>query len=296
MLRDLRESVVDPLVLGGYLVLLGIGAQVKSREVWVTVLALMALLAFFAWMMSLRRARAIGDMPTSRIDSAAQGYVELVGRGRHRANFTVLSRLTLLPCLWYRYIVEQRTDKNKWERVESGRSTESFILEDGSGECLVNPEHAEIVPRQKDVWYAGDYRYTEWIILMHETVYALGEFSTIGGANLDLNLRREVSSLLAEWKRDHKQLLARFDLDRDGQISEKEWMLARSQAQRDVKKAHNELRAQPGTHLLHKPRDGRLFLISNIDPTRLTKRYTFMAWVHLVAFVGAVAGAGLIIT
>jgi hypothetical protein len=109
MFRDLRERVVDPLLLGGYLVLLGIGAQVESREGWATALALMALVAFFAWMMSLRRALAIGDTPTSRIGSAAQGYVELVGRGRNHPNFPVVSKLTQLPCLWYRYIVEQRT-------------------------------------------------------------------------------------------------------------------------------------------------------------------------------------------
>jgi hypothetical protein len=296
MFRDLREREVDPLLLGGYLVLLGIGAQVESREGWATALALMALAAFFAWMMSLRRALAIDDTPTSRIGSAAQGYVELVGRGRNHPNFPVVSKLTQLPCLWYRYIVEQRTSNNKWQRVASGRSNESFVLEDGSGECLVDPEHAEVVPGRKETWYQGDYRYTEWLILTPETVYALGEFSTIGGENLELDPKRDVSALLADWKRDHPGLLTRFDLDRDGQISEKEWMLARSQARREVKKTHNELRTQPGTHLLHQPRDGRLFLISNIDPAKLSRRFTIWAWVHLVVFVGAVGGAASSVT
>jgi hypothetical protein len=296
MFRDLRERVVDPLLLGGYLALLGIGAQVESRDGWVTALALMALAAFFAWMMSLRRARAIGDTPTSRIGSAAQGYVELVGRGRIHPDFPVLSKLTQLPCLWYRYIVEQRTGNDKWQRVASGRSEESFVLEDGSGECLVDPEHAEVVPRRKETWHQGDYRYTEWLILTSETVYALGEFSTIGGETLELDLKRDVSALLADWKRDHPGLLARFDLDRDRQISEKEWMLARSQARREVKKTHNELRTQPGTHLLHQPRDGRLFLISNIDPAQLSRRFMIWAWLHLVVFVGAVGGAAWFVT
>ena len=183
----------------------------------------MALVAFFAWMMSLRRARSIGDTPTSRIASAAQGYVELVGRGRNHPDSPVLSKLTHLPCLWYRYIVEQRTSNNKWQRVASGRSDESFILEDGSGECLVDPEHAEVLPRRSETWHQGDYRYTEWLILTHETVYALGEFSTIGGENQELDLKRDVSALLADWKRDHPGLLARFDLDRDKQISHSEY-------------------------------------------------------------------------
>lgn len=296
MFRDLRERVLDPLVLAGYLALLGIGAQVESREGWVTAFALMASVVFFAWMMSLRRARAIGDTPTSRIGSAAQGYVELVGRGRHHADFPVLSKLTHLPCLWYRYVVEQRTGNNKWQRVASGRSTESFLFEDGSGECLVDPEHAEVVLRRKEVWHQGDYRYTEWLILTQETVYALGEFSTIGGENLELDPKRDVSALLADWKRDHPGLLSRFDLDRDGQISEKEWMLARSQARREVKKTHNELRTQPGTHLLHQPRDGRLFLISNIDPAQLSRRYIIWAWLHLAVLLGAVAASAWLAT
>ena len=269
----------------------GIAAHVDSRDGWASALALIALVAFFAWMMSFRRARAIGDTPTSKIASAAQGYVELVGRGRNNSDLPVLSKLTHLPCLWYRYIIEQRTSNNKWERVSSGRSNESFLLEDGTGQCVVDPENAEVVPRGKETWHQGNYRYTEWLILTHETVYVLGEFSTIGGDNQELDLKRDVAALLADWKRDHPGLLARFDLDRDKQISEKEWMLARSQARREVRKAHNELRTQAGTHLLHQPRDGRLFLISNIDPAQLSRRYATWAWVHLAVLLGAVAGS-----
>lgn len=291
MFQDFRETLVDPFVFGGYLALAGIAAHLDSRDGWVGALALIAVVAFFAWMMSVRRARAIGDTPTSKIASAAQGYVELVGRGRNSSDLPVLSKFTHLPCLWFRYIVEQRTSNNKWERVASGRSNESFLLEDGTGQCLVDPENAEVVPRRKETWHQGNYRYTEWLILTHETVYVLGEFSTIGGENQELDLKRDVSALLADWKRDHPGLLARFDLDQDKQISEKEWMLARSQARREVKKTHNELRTQPGTNLLHQPRDGRLFLISNIDPARLSQRYATWAWLHLAVLLGAVAGS-----
>ena len=96
--------------------------------------------------------------------------------------------------------------------------------------------------------------------------------------------------LLSTWKRNKPALLARFDLDRDGEVSEKEWMLARSQARREVRKTHNEIRTQPGTHMLHQPRDGRLFLLSNLDPTKLQVRYKVWAWLHLVVMIGAVGG------
>lgn len=292
MLRDLKERLADPVILAAYLSVIGIAAQLESRAAFQWSLVAAAALGFLAWMLSLKRLQAISGTPTSKIASAAQGYVELVGHGQHLPNFPILSRLTHLPCVWYRFVVEQRTSNNKWERVQSGRSQESFVLDDGTGQCLVDPEHAEVLPRGKEVWTQGSYRYTEWLILPQEKVYVLGEFSTIGGENLDLDLNRDVSTLLAEWKRDHPALLARFDLDKDGQISEKEWMLARAQARREVRKNHNELRAQPGTHLVHPPRDGRLFLISNIDPDRLSLRYRIWAWLHLIAFAGAVAGAG----
>jgi hypothetical protein len=96
--------------------------------------------------------------------------------------------------------------------------------------------------------------------------------------------------MLAAWKRNKPELLAHFDLDKDGQISEKEWMLARAQARRDVRKTHTEIRVQPGTHMLHQPRDGRLFLISNVGANKLERRYKLWAWLHLAVVIGSVVG------
>lgn len=294
MFRDQRELLANPGFLGLYFVCAALGVHAEDLRAILFSLAAIAVIAFFAWMMSFRRLLAMSGTPTSRIASAAQGYVELVGRGRNHPDFQVLSRLTFLPCIWHRFIIEQRNSKNKWEQVSSGRSHESFMLHDGSGMCVVDPDDAEVIPRKKEVWTQGDYRYTEWLILPQETIYVLGEFSTLGGENADLDLRRDVAELLTEWKRNQPQLLERYDLDKDGKISVKEWNLARSQATRDVKKTHNEIRSQPGTNLLHKPRDGRLFLISNIDPEKLARRYRVWAWTHLVVLLGAVGGVGWI--
>jgi hypothetical protein len=291
MFRDQRELLAQPGFVGVYFVIGVAGAHAESRQGLVAALVAIAVVAFIAWILSLRRLLAMSGTATSRIASAAQGYVELVGQGRNTPDYPVLSHLTNLPCLWYRYIVEQRTSNNKWTRVASGRSEQTFLLDDGSGVCLVDPEHAEVVPRRKETWTRDDYRYTEWLILPRETVYALGEFSTLGGEAATLDFDRDVGELLAEWKRNQPQLLERFDLDGDGGISEKEWGLARSQARREIRRQHNEIRTQPGTHVLHKPRDGRLFLISNVDPEKLVRRYRIWAWVHLGALLGAVATA-----
>jgi hypothetical protein len=297
MFRDQLERLAHPTFLGIYIAVLLIASQIDERRSLFLVLPAVAAVAFVAWMLSLKRLLVIGGTPTSRIASAAQGYVELVGRALPHPGGALRSRYSLLPCVWYQYSVEQRQEDGKWHRIESGRSDESFLLNDGTGLCLIDPDNAEVLPRNTEVaTKERDYRYTESLILPGEQVYAIGEFSTIGGENTDLNLNQDISELLSAWKRNKPALLASFDLDKDGQISEKEWMLARSQARREVRKTHNEIRTQPGTHMLHQPRDGRFFLISNLDPQGLHRRYTLWAWLHLVVLVGAIAGTAFFAT
>ena len=145
MIESLRLKIVEPLTVGGYMTMLLVGFSLESREGWIGSLASIAVMAFAAWMMSYRRARIITDTPTSKIGSAAQGYVELVGRGDNHPGGPLLSKVTALPCLWYRFQIEQKAGDNKWKRVDSGQSTDSFLIDDGTGRCLVDPENAEVV-------------------------------------------------------------------------------------------------------------------------------------------------------
>ncbi len=295
-LRNQRERVAHPAFLGAYLVIPFVLVQIDDPLAFKVILPSIATVAFIAWLLSLQRLMRIEGTPTSKIASAAQGYVELVGRARVHPGGALRSRFTMLPCVWYQYVIEQKDSDGKWHTTERGRSDDSFLLEDTSGTCLIDPENAEILPRQTEVMrMESDYRCTESLILPDEKVYAIGQFSTIGGESVDLNVERDVGELLAEWKRNKPALLKRFDLDQDGQISEKEWALARSQAKRDVRKSHNEIRTQPGTHMLHQPRDGRLFMISNIDPQKLQRRYKLWAWLHLAVAIGAVAGTAWVV-
>jgi hypothetical protein len=160
-----RLHVIEPLIAGGYLVLLLVAAQLESREGWIASLVGIAALALVAWVLSLRRSLAISDTPTSKIESAAQGYVELLGRALKNPDEPVVSKLTALPCVWYRYSIARRTGNNKWEHVESGISTQPFLLDDGSGTCMVDPDMAEVIPKRKETWIKDGYRYDEWLIL-----------------------------------------------------------------------------------------------------------------------------------
>lgn len=279
------------VVSGGQLVLLFIGFQIDHPLGWLCIAAGIALLSIVGWLGSIKRWRNISDTPTSQVATAAQGYVELIGRGKQLDGLPMVSPLTGLPCLWFRYTIEEKDSDGKWQQQRSETSEMSFIINDGTGECLVDPEGAEVLSIRKDVWIQGDTRYTQWLLLEQERIYVLGGFTTRGGLDLQLNRDSDIRDLLAEWKRDHPQLLKRFDLDGDGQVGLREWELARSAARREVEARHREARNTADLHTLHYPENGQLYLISNMDPAKLARRFQWWAWGHLAAFFAALAGA-----
>lgn len=290
MLVRLRYGFGPWLVSGGYLLLLFAGFHIDTPAGWRWTAAAVAALALLAWGLAWHRARAVADTPTSRIASAAQGYVELLGTGIALDGPPLLSPLKPLPCLWYRYKVERRQD-DKWVTVRSGESTASFLIDDGTGRCAVDPEGAEVLPRETETWREGDYRYSQALIIAGERIYALGAFRTLSGDSLHLDVREDVKHLLAEWKKDMPKLLERFDLDGNGTLDLREWQLARAQARREVERNRRDLRAAPDTHFLSRPADGRLFLISSLPPEKIERRYLLLAIGHLAVFFAALWGA-----
>lgn len=297
MLEAARQHYVNLLTSAGHLVLLFAGFQIDSREAWPIILGLIGTISFFAWIGNQRRSRLILDTPTSRIASAAQGYVELKGRAKQAQDVPLLSKLTLLPCVWYRYIIEQRRggDDKGYDIVDRGASDDTFLLDDGSGQCFVDPDYAEIITRHKQVWSKGDYRYTEYLLSPLDTLYALGEFTTLGGANSDLNAKEDLNALLIEWKRDKARLLERFDLNGDSQIDPQEWELALLAAKREVAKQHREIHLKDSVHLLRKPVDGRLFLLSNLPEKSLARKYVLWSGFHLLTCLSAAGGAAYLL-
>lgn len=292
MLVSLRREYAQLVTSGAQLLLLLVGFKLESRNGWLVCLSAMAIISVPAWLSALKRLRAVRDTPTSKVASAAQGYVELTGRGHRFGDPPLLSKLSLLPCLWYRYRIEQRDSEKNWKTVDNGESDDSFMLRDDTGECVVDPEQAEILTRHCDQWHDGDYRYTEWKLIEQDRLYVIGQFRTQGGGNLEFDTRAELNALLAEWKKDLPALHARFDLDNNGTLDMREWMLARSAAKRDVAKMMREAQAHPDIHIIGQPRDGKLFLISNLTSEKLSRRYLFWSWAHLIIFFGALGGIG----
>lgn len=293
MLVRLRREYGNLITSGSQLMLLGIGGQIDTPAGWAVSAALIALLSLFAWTSTFRRARAIADTPTSRVASAAQGYAELQGAGKPLGGLPVTAPLSHSVCLWYRYTVERRDSENHWHHEAGGESDASFLIDDGTGQCLVDPAGAEIMTATRNCWTEGDRRYTEWLLRESDSLYVLGEFQTRSLTPSAADHNAEMNRLLAEWKQDPARLLERFDLDGDGSLDMREWELARAQARRE---ANRNLRREPQDselHTMRRPASGQLYLISSLPEEKLARRYRWWSVAHLAIFFCALAGVVL---
>jgi hypothetical protein len=282
---------------------------------WALTFCLLTLAALYFAFRNLARARIIEDTPTSRIRSAHQGYVELSGEAAAMRGEPILSPLTKTPCCWFRYKIERKGDKG-WRRVESGKSDGLFLLRDETGECVIDPDGAEVSPREKNVWYGGSsfpttvpsqprtetrmhgvlglsvsfsgigghYRYTEETIYPGDSLYVIGLFNSFGEADR-LAMRDElIKARLSEWKADHASLLQRFDRDGDGQIDLVEWEVARRTAKREVTREQLREDQQPMHTLSQTQSRRRPFLISAHQEFDLVKRFRFFAVASISGF------------
>ena len=287
MIVNFRREYGQFITSGAQLLVLFVGVRLESRTGWLACLGLMALISLIAWRSTLKRRRAIADTPTSRIASAAQGYVELSGSGKPLDFPPLVSHLTALPCLWYRYQVEERRSGDKWRIISSGEREVAFLIEDGSGRCVIDVENAEILSTHKERWTTGRFRNTEWKLLINDPIYAIGEFRTLGGSRVELDAKHDLNALLSDWKKDRHDLLRRFDLNKDGELDMQEWAMARQVVRREVSRMHREARNDADVNTLSCPSNGQLYLISNLDPDKIARRYLWWAAFHLTVFFGA---------
>lgn len=242
------------------------------------------------------RIQHIQDTPTSKIRSAAQGYVELVGR--LLPPNSLQAPLSGQACQWWRYRIEElhASGKNRtseWRTLEKAVSTQWLRLGDGTGECLINPQGAHVLTRFKRVWYghkshpcASDqpqvwwrrsrrYRYTEEWLLAGDPLYALGAFMTRGGGREVEDVQALQKQLLREWKQDFPALLARFDRDGDGQFSEQEWLAVQQAARETVERQQERIREQPELNLMCKSAR-QPFVLSNLEQKDIVQRFRWL--------------------
>ena len=281
-LSGLRERHSHQLALIAYAGVVGFGLHLGEASGWRVCLCLIAAIGSLASAFSYRRARMIADIATSRIGSAAQGYVEVVGTAKADPGELIFSPYSQIACIWYRYRVYSRDERRgEWRQIDSGSSHTTFEISDGTGACRVDPEHAEVMaPEQRVSYHDGD-KLVEEMLFAGSLIYVLGEYSTLHGDSAVLSVSADVSALLATWKQDTVQLKKRFDLDGDGEIDLHEWELARRLATRTVERQHREVRNLGALNIVRAPADGRMFLISTLPPQKTRQRYLWWSAFHL---------------
>ena len=292
----------------------GWAASAPDNEFWIAFAVLAVLLALGTWQgfARPRRARLIEDTPTQRVRSAAQGYVELEGRARWMPGPGIFSPLSRSPCVWWTYKIQQQRGSGRnrrWHTLESGTSDDLFLLDDGTGECVIDADGALVyadvkrqwrgatrrpmrIPKPDSGWLGrigfsfGSYRYVERCISAEAPLHAMGRFDTARAARAD-DEASEVRALLGEWKRDRASLIERFDADGDGTIDLDEWERARSAALETVRQRQAEAPVPDDVHVMRRSGDGRPFVLSTWPQDKLARYKRITGFALLAAASGA---------
>lgn len=246
----------------------------------------------------LKRRRSILDTPTSKLRSAAQGYVELNGIADVADDFggeSLRAPLTGQECIWYRYSIERYVEAgnySRWSIIEDGSSHSAFKLVDGNAFCYVFPDGADVTTHRRQQWtgsearpfipssfsnyssalrsmlpinYGVRYRYTEEIMCEGDFIFALGNFETCYADRTEAMKKVKVKKILDQWQKNHAMLLATFDQNGDGEIDEDEWISAKESAAALVDYDFNPSDGKTGLNILAKCPYGRSFVLSNSD-------------------------------
>ena len=264
------------------------------------------LLTFYGVWRFYSRLQLVRDTPKSMIRSAAQGYVELQGQARLMPGDPIIAPLSRMRCVWWRYRVEEYVRSGRsshWQTVRKETSPGLFLVVDETGQCVVDPDGAEVYPSAKDTWYGdsempeggpalgklsigSSYRYIEERMLHDDPLCALGYFHTQGPVSAG-DIDEEVRQQLVTWKQDQKWLLQHFDANHDGQIDQQEWEAARQEARRLVLEQERDAMQRPPVNVLGRTPDGRDFILSCLPVKGLELRLRLYSLGCLLAFFAA---------
>ncbi len=273
--------------------------QLEDWEFWLGAAIVTAVALYLFWRMACwyQHARLIQNIPTARIRSAPQGYIELIGQAGMMEGPVIFSPLSQTRCVWYAYKIEEKTrdysskrhSQTRWRVVKQDSSEEVFLLDDGSGECAIDPDDAQVITRHKRIWYRHDVvpprRYTEWTILEGEPLYAMGLFQSVASVE-DQTIRQQVSYKLREWKQDPNLLLHRYDRDNDGEISQQEWQQASRDATVAVKRQIGQRAKMKQLSIMRSsPHKNQPYILSTIPEDKLIATYQRHALAAMAGFL-----------
>jgi len=276
-----------------------------NQLIFLIVACLAALICLWFVFHYLKRARLIEDTPTSRIRSAAQGYVEIVGKVSPAGSKEIAAPLSGKPCIWYTYKVQrlQKSGRSShWKTVEEGTSNQYFVIQDDTDACIVHPEGAEVITVHSRTWYGNTprpdqadtrnillralisrrYRYIEKLIYVHDVIYALGSFGSSGGGRNIPDTHQMTGQVIREWKQNYSEILKRFDQDSNGEIDLQEWEAVRDAARQEAETRRQEMARLPTAHALSRTSDKHHpFIISTFSQKTLAKKFRYYALFNL---------------
>lgn len=288
-MRQLSSYYLNPLALCVYtgLVLAGVFLDYRSHHInqLPLVFVLTALVATLAWAFNFKRLLGMSEIPVATIASAAQGYVELFGTSKSLT--LTRSPIRGVECVWFRLWIYARDTNYMWRLADYRISEQLFELQDDSGVCRIDPRGAEVFAASRHVVVQHDHKYIEDVLFADKPVYVLGDLDTGSQINTEAEIHQDAGKLMTRLKQSKAMLLQQFDLNRDGEIDMHEWELARESAYAEVRAKHAQ-RLQSELHLIAKPANKRLFLISGISPHALRQHYQRWAWAHFSFFCLAI--------
>jgi hypothetical protein len=270
----------------------------SATEFWLLTTVVIALALWSLRKMALNywAARTIESVPTAKIRSAAQGYVELIGDTELMEGPVIVSPLSGKTCVWFRYIIEERRTVNtkngrrtRWVKIKEQVSDELFLLKDATGQCVIDPEGADVITDNKHQWNSTSAfpkrRYTEWIINQYERVYAIGLFKSITHIERQ-KMREQVSDLLRDWKKNTpNKLIHLYDTNRDGEVDIHEWQQVRAAAEQQIKQQNQDFGSL--NLLTQSPHSNQQFILSTLPESDLINRYKKRALLTLFGFITA---------
>jgi hypothetical protein len=301
-------------------------AALPADDFWIgTLLSLTAAAGgFYYGFRSLRRARIIEDVPTARIRSAHQGYVELEGEAELMEGEPIRAPLSGTVCCWWRYQIHRRDSDGDWILRKEKSSDELFLLRDGTGRCIIDPEGAEVTPKESNTWYGStefpatpwhdpggsplpivptsgvallsDYRYKEEYLFPDNHLYAIGQFRSLDDHDHQRARGEITRELLRKWKQ-RPEVMRSFDRNGDGTVDPQEWEQVRRSAAAQAHREYKEEQERQIPHILCKPQDRRHpFLLSPKPQDKLAGRYRLIAGLGILVFFVAGAAAALMLS
>ena len=140
------------------------------------------------------------NKPISKVNSAAQGSVELYGKAKFIPGTYYQSPYSKTPCVWAKYTHTRFNYlRNREEIIDSGVSYDSFLFEDDTGIAIIISEHALVYTKNKEnILIDGPNTYKELMIYSDDPIFVSGFLKTVSLSDIDNNKQKYSKKLLTK--------------------------------------------------------------------------------------------------